>query len=194
MEFDVVVVGGGPAGSACSMRLACKGARVALIEASDYARFRIGETLEPGVHALLERAGFRCDGGVPCAVPCQGTGSAWGSSRVTLRPGLGHPHGRGWRLDRRAFDQRLFEEVGALGAAVYRSARVVDASRKAGWWHFGIASGAGDARRAGVVRGGGDRPPGPVALCPGRTAVVARSTSRRRRLEPGGRVDSVPLP
>jgi flavin-dependent dehydrogenase len=142
VEFDVVVVGGGPAGSACAMRLSRKGARVALLEASDYARLRIGETLEPAVQAILERAGFRCDGGVPCAVPCQETGSAWGSSRVTLRPSIGYPHGRGWRLDRRAFDQRLFEEVGALGAAVFRSARAVDVSRKAGRWHFGIASGA----------------------------------------------------
>jgi flavin-dependent dehydrogenase len=114
---------------------------VALVERSDFTRFRIGETLEPRLGPLLAEVGVACDGDVPWAVPSPGTASAWGSSVVTKRPTVLDPHGRAWRVDRRAFDQTLFERAGLLGAAVFPRAGVAEVGWEAGCWTFTIVSG-----------------------------------------------------
>ena len=56
-HFDVIVVGGGPAGSAAAIRSAQSGARVVLIERSVFPRHRPGETLHPGIEPLLQQLG-----------------------------------------------------------------------------------------------------------------------------------------
>ncbi len=52
---DVVVIGGGPAGSTTSTLLAQKGHRVALFERERFPRFHIGESLIPETYWVLER-------------------------------------------------------------------------------------------------------------------------------------------
>jgi len=56
---DVVVVGGGPAGSAAATVLADGGARVALFEREVFPRFHVGESLMPATMLLLDRLGAR---------------------------------------------------------------------------------------------------------------------------------------
>jgi flavin-dependent dehydrogenase len=65
---EILVVGGGPAGSVAALMLRRMGFRVRLIEASDRARAHIGEAISLGVHrqlgdlglgAALDRAGCR---------------------------------------------------------------------------------------------------------------------------------------
>ena len=57
LSFDVVVAGGGPAGSAMALDLSRRGLRVALIEQSAYENFRVGETLPPEIRRLLTELG-----------------------------------------------------------------------------------------------------------------------------------------
>jgi len=66
--IDVLVVGGGPAGSATARRLAMLGCSVLLAERSTFPRPHVGESLSPGVWVhfesldiarQIERAGFR---------------------------------------------------------------------------------------------------------------------------------------
>ncbi|HSY48837.1 MAG TPA: NAD(P)/FAD-dependent oxidoreductase [Thermoanaerobaculia bacterium] len=66
--IDVLVVGGGPAGSATARRLAMLGCSVMLAERSTFPRPHVGESLSPGVWVhfenldvarQIERAGFR---------------------------------------------------------------------------------------------------------------------------------------
>ena len=57
LECDVLVIGGGPAGSTVSPLLAEKGHRVVLLEKAHHPRFHIGESLLPANLPLLDRLG-----------------------------------------------------------------------------------------------------------------------------------------
>ena len=56
-ECDVLVVGGGPAGSTIAALLAEKGWRVTLLEKEHHPRFHIGESLLPHNLPIFERLG-----------------------------------------------------------------------------------------------------------------------------------------
>ncbi len=55
---DVVVIGGGPAGSTISTLISQQGYRVELFEREHFPRFHIGESLIPETYWVLERLGM----------------------------------------------------------------------------------------------------------------------------------------
>jgi flavin-dependent dehydrogenase len=55
--FDVVVIGGGPAGSVCAARLTSRGRSVLLVERERHPRFHLGESLLPNSLSVLDAIG-----------------------------------------------------------------------------------------------------------------------------------------
>ena len=65
-QYDVAIIGGGPAGSTAGALLARAGRRVVILERERFPRFHIGESLLPfsmkaftrlGLHEKFKRAG-----------------------------------------------------------------------------------------------------------------------------------------
>ncbi len=57
-NFDVIVIGGGPAGSSCASILAREGCRVIVFEKEEFPRHHIGESLMTDTYWTFQRMGF----------------------------------------------------------------------------------------------------------------------------------------
>ncbi len=137
-KFDVIILGGGPAGCAAAIALVRDNFRVALIEKTRYASPRVGETLAPAARVPLAQLGalekfLRAD-----HAPSPGTRAAWGSAELAENHFIANPYGHGWHLDRNRFDAMLFEECVSLGVCGYVGAKIGDWRLEIGSWKLGI--------------------------------------------------------
>jgi len=123
-EYDVIVIGGGPAGSTVSTLLAKKGHKVVLFEREKFPRYHIGESLIPETYWVLEKLGmleklkkshFVKKFSVQF-VNAQGKESApfyfWDN-----KP---HECSQTWQVVRSEFDQMLLENARAHGVSLTR--------------------------------------------------------------------------
>jgi menaquinone-9 beta-reductase len=111
---DVLVVGGGPAGSVAALVLARAGARVRLVDRARFPRDKLcGDTVNPGTLSILDRLGI---GGAvrKRALPITGMNlTGPGGALVSAD----YPDGiRGGALARRELDTLLVEAATAAGA------------------------------------------------------------------------------
>jgi flavin-dependent dehydrogenase len=143
LSFDVAIVGGGPGGSATAISLLSHAPSfsVALIEATRYESYRVGETLPPPARTILEHLdaweSFKCQR----HQEAYGTSAAWGADQPHHNDFFSMPNNVGWHLDRAAFDAMLADEAQRRGARLIVETRVRNAQRTSEGWRLNLANG-----------------------------------------------------
>jgi FADH2 O2-dependent halogenase len=148
VDFDVGIIGGGPAGSGMASYLAKAGIECAVFERDFFPRPHVGESLVPAVNRVLKDLDLF--GQMEEARFPRKYGAAWTSSvgRVAshnfvgmdvfeglkpdnhaairfeerLQPGVDNPYT--YHVDRGKFDLMLLQNANKLGAAVYQGVRI----------------------------------------------------------------------
>ena len=118
-KLDVVIVGGGPAGSTAANLLASAGLRVTVLEREQFPRFHIGESLLPIDLPLFERLGLTIDAQAyrfkqGAEFWDERTGDYAFFSFADAMPGT---PSHAWQVERARFDDMLARQAIARGAA-----------------------------------------------------------------------------
>lgn len=135
-EFDIAVVGGGPAGAVTALCLARSGWRVALLERGSFDEPRTGETLPPEINPVLRSLGLWEAFLSQAPLESPGIVSVWGSSMQREMDFTDNPFGCGWHVDRKRFDGMLCREAVQAGAQLFLNSALTP-TRRAGVWHAG---------------------------------------------------------
>jgi flavin-dependent dehydrogenase len=144
-DFDVAVIGGGPAGATAASYLAQAGMSVAIFESEMFPRPHVGETLVPAVTPVLYETGALEH--IDAAGFLKKYGAAWTSAESRKVPhngftGLDHDFRAAeimfnerdqpgvdrdytYHVDRGKFDLILLKHAQTLGASVFSGARVL---------------------------------------------------------------------
>jgi 1H-pyrrole-2-carbonyl-[peptidyl-carrier protein] chlorinase len=125
-QFDVIIIGGGPAGALLASLLAQDGRKALVLEKDIHPRDHVGEALTPSVNVVFERigflakmedAGFTHKPGVVWTTPNARTGK-FVSVRTAEFPFPGAPRPYSFNVERDLFDTMLIRHACELGATV----------------------------------------------------------------------------
>ncbi len=124
-RFDLIVVGGGPAGSTAAAIAARRGLSVLLLEGGTHPRPHVGESLQTGIIPILEEMGAL--GALEAAGFREKTGSThhdWGKTpRWDLWFTDSDAYDHAWLVERSRFDELLFDAAARAGARCESRAR-----------------------------------------------------------------------
>ena len=122
LDADVIIIGGGPAGSTAATFLARAGHRVLLLEKDRFPRFHVGESLLPYNRPLFEEMGVwpaLAEAGFPRKTGAQfHLASGKKVTRFAFSNGVFTRHTEAIQVERARFDQILLEHARASGAEV----------------------------------------------------------------------------
>src|SRR2546422_81782 len=115
---DIVVAGGGPAGSTISRLLAGFGYRVVLLEKRRFPRHQIGESLTPSILPVLDFLGVRTRVEEAGFLRMVGHTVCWGSPQPRTSYYSADHSRRGFQAWRADFDQILLDHARGSGVQV----------------------------------------------------------------------------
>ncbi len=157
-EYDVAIIGGGPAGSTAAILLARAGRRVVVIEREKFPRFHIGESLLPYSMAAFDRLGIR-DAIEKFAFDKRGgeVATACGARAVKFHfaDGFRLKHTRAYQVERATFDKLLLDRAREVGAEVREQTAVEKIDLREESVTLGLAKGAGEIRARYVIDASG---------------------------------------
>lgn len=130
-EYDLIVVGGGPAGSTAAAAVAMRGHRVLLLERETFPRYQIGESLLPAtVHGLCGILGVAEEVAEAGFTLKRGGTLRWGRDpkpwqfSFSMTPRLPEPTATAFQVERSRFDEILLRNAARVGAEVREGSTV----------------------------------------------------------------------
>jgi flavin-dependent dehydrogenase len=124
---QILIAGGGPAGSTAAGLLAREGFQVTLLERDHFPRYHIGESILPSCRPIFEALGVLGKVRAHGFQPKGGAYFRWGPEEWEVRfNDLGDDTPNAWQVVRSEFDQLLLDHARELGAEVIEGVSVRD--------------------------------------------------------------------
>lgn len=125
--FDICILGGGPAGATAALMLKKRNPdlSILLVESSHYEHWRVGETLSPDAGRAFRELSIWDSFVSKEHLASYGTCAAWEHAAVIENEFIYHPEGKGWHLNRVAFDEWMADQAAEKGADLRKGTRYI---------------------------------------------------------------------
>src|SRR4051812_36499400 len=127
-QYEVIIIGGGPAGSSTAALLAEKGRKVLVLEKEKFPRYHVGESMMPFCWYTLERLGVLEGMKRFAFVEKQSvqfvTPDGAQSAPFYFSQHRDHPSSVTWQVERAEFDLMLLNNARRRGAEVHEQTKV----------------------------------------------------------------------
>jgi len=128
-NYDVAIIGGGPAGSTAATLLSKAGRRVIVLEREKFPRFHIGESLLPFSMQTFTRLGLQEKLRAHFVEKFGGEIAEAGGEKAAkfyFKDGFASRTDRSYQVTRSKFDKMMLDHAGESGAEIYEETSVDD--------------------------------------------------------------------
>jgi flavin-dependent dehydrogenase len=153
-HYDVIVIGGGPAGSTAAALLAEKGRHVLLLEKEKFPRYHIGESLMPYCWFTLKRLGVLDRMDAISFVKKYSVQFIAQDGRQSqpfyFFQHYDHPSSTTWQVERGKFDLMLLDNARQKSAEVHEQTRVISVLKQDDGRVIGVEAAPAGGKRVSV--------------------------------------------